>query len=99
MYSFYKESGSPDDVVIFRTMPTILLGDSAGNLQDLGSTLAGSDSPPKSTVMAWYGNRLWVLNNDQLYYSDAYAADYAVAFDTVSTVSCPVGEKEKSYLP
>jgi len=54
----------------------------------------GSDSPPKSTVMCWYSNRLWVLKNDLLYFSDAYASDYATAFDTVTNAfRLPVGKE------
>jgi hypothetical protein len=94
-----KESGlAPDDVVIIQNdTDNAFRVDSGGNFQDLGSTAGtGSDSPPKSTVMAWYGNRLWVLNNDQLYYSDAYAADYSNCFDTVSNwFRVPVGEERK----
>jgi hypothetical protein len=92
-----KESGlSPDDVVIIQNgVDNAHRLDSDGNFQDLGSTAGtGSDSPPKSTVMAWYGNRFWVLLNDLLYYSDAYAADYSSAWDTTSNVfRIPVGKE------
>jgi len=94
-----KESGlSPDDIVIVQNgTNNAFRVDSSGNLQDLGSTTGtGSDSPPKSTVMCWYGNRVWVLLNDLLYFSDAYSADYSSAFDTVSNVfRLPIGEERK----
>ena len=94
-----KESGlSPDDIVIIQNgEDNPFRVDSNGNFQDLGSTSGtGSDSPPKSTVMCWYGNRVWVLLNDLLYFSDAYPADYAVAYDTVSNVyRIPVGAERK----
>jgi hypothetical protein len=92
-----KESGlAPDDVVIIQNnVDNAQRLDVNGNFQDLGSTAGtGSDSPPKSTVMCWYGNRVWVLVNDQLYYSDAYPADYATAYDTVANVfRVPVGKE------
>jgi hypothetical protein len=65
-------------------------------VQDLGS---GSTSPPKSTVMAWYGNRIWILKNDQLYYSDAYDDDYSTSFDTSTKwFRIPVGQ-ERCVIP
>jgi hypothetical protein len=92
-----KESGlTPDDVIIVQNgVDHAFRLDTDGNWQDLGVTAGtGSDSPPISTVMCWYGNRFWVLKNDLLYFSDAYAADYAVAWDTVSNVyRIPVGKE------
>lgn len=96
-----KESGlTPDDVIIVQNgtdNPFRFHKDSSDTwgTQDLGSTAGtGTDSPPKSTVMAWYGNRLWVLKNDLLYFSSAYPADYSSAFDTVSdSFRIPVGEE------
>ncbi|HNX03697.1 MAG TPA: hypothetical protein PKM71_08535, partial [Candidatus Cloacimonas sp.] len=90
-----KESGlAPDDIAIIQNgVNNAFRLDAAGNFQDLGSTSGtGSDSPPKSTVMCWYGNIVWVLLNDLLYFSDAYSADYSTAFDTVSnSFRLPVG--------
>lgn len=61
-------------------------------VQDLLHATGATAAPPKSTVMCWYGNRVWVLKNDLLYYSTAYPADYAVAFDTTSgSFRIPVG--------
>jgi hypothetical protein len=97
-----KESGlSPDDVVIVQTsLEQAFRVDSAGNVQALGTTSGtGNDSPPLSTVMCWYGNRVWVLKNDLLYFSDAYPADYSVAFDTVAnSFRIPVGA-ERVLIP
>jgi len=69
-------------------------------ITDLGSTAGtGSDSPPNSTVMAWYGNRLWVLKNDLLYFSAAYSSAYSTAFDTVTDIfRIPVGQ-ERGIVP
>jgi hypothetical protein len=96
-----KESGIvPDDIIIVQNgtnNPFRFQKDSAGSwqTQDLGATAGtGSDSPPKSTVMAWYGNRIWVLKNDLLYFSAPYSADYASAFDTVADwYRIPVGDE------
>lgn len=94
-----KESGlAPDDVVIVQNgVNNAFRLDTNGNWQDLGATAGtGTDSPPKSTVMSWYGNRFWVLKNDLLYFSQAYDDDYSTAFDTVSDVyRIPVGEERK----
>lgn len=96
-----KESGiTPDDIIIVQNgtdNPFRFQKDSSNNwqTQDLGNTAGtGSDSPPKSTVMAWYGNRVWVLKNDLLYFSAAYSADYSAAFDTVADwFRIPVGQE------
>jgi hypothetical protein len=68
-------------------------------MSDLGSTVAtGNDSPPKSTVATFYRNRLWILDADLLYYSDASPSDYATAFDTVAQAyRIPVGEERALY--
>jgi hypothetical protein len=78
-----KESGlAPDDIVIVQDGTSNARRiDYAGNIQDLGDT---GNSPPKTTVMAWYGNRFWGLLNDLAYYSDAYDSDYSGAFDRTS---------------
>ncbi len=44
--------------------------------------LDGATSPPITTVMEWYGNRIWCLKNDLLYWSDAYDSDYSTAFNS-----------------
>ena len=92
-----KMSGiAPDDIVIIQNGEDNAFSvESDGTVTDLGSTTGtGSDSPPQSTVMAWYGNRFWVLKNDLLYWSAAYSADYSSAFDTVSdSFRIPVGEE------
>lgn len=101
-----KESGiTPDDVVFINVGENNWWrinydSTSTWNTQDLGNTSGtGSDSPPSSTVGAWYGNRFWVLVNDLLYFSDAYSADYSAAFDTTTdSFRIPVGE-ERAIIP
>jgi hypothetical protein len=67
------------------------------SFQDLGNT---NLSPPKSTVMTYYRNRLWVLFANQLAWSSAlplYNASlsgYATAFDrTTNVFNMPVGQE------
>lgn len=95
-----KESGlTPDDVIIYQNgtdNPFRIHINTSGtvDIQDLGSTTGAAGSPPKSLVMCWYGNRIWVLKNDQLYFSDAYDTDYSTSFDTVTNwYRIPVGEE------
>lgn len=67
--------------------------------QDLGSTAGtGSDSPVDSDVALFFRNRLWILKDNQLFYSEPFPPDYAVAFDTVAGwYRIPVGE-ERSLI-
>ena len=96
-FSHGKMSGvSPDDVTIVQTgTNNAWLVKSDMSIIDLGNTAGtGSDSPPISTVMTWYGNRFWVLKNDLLYWSSAYSSDYSAAFDTVTgSYRVPVGDE------
>ena len=89
-----KMSGiSPDDVVIVQNdIDNAFLIESDGTALNLGS---GATSPPKSTVMCWYGNRIWILDNDLLYYSDAYDSDYSTAFVVTNSFRIPVGQERK----
>jgi hypothetical protein len=100
-----KESGLvPDDIILVTNgVDTIkrFHKDSSDvwAVQDLGSATGASASPPRSTVMAWYGNRIWILKNDQLYFSDAYDSDYSSAFDNVTNwFRIPVGQ-ERGIIP
>lgn len=69
---------------VFRFEPANL-----GTPQDLGDTNA---SPPKTSVLAYYRNRVWGLKNNLLYFSDAFPADYETAFDrTTNAFRVPVG--------
>lgn len=62
--------------------------------QDLGTTTGANASPPDSLVGVFYRNRWWILKGNQLFYSDAFPADYATAFDTTSGwYRIPVGEE------
>jgi hypothetical protein len=101
-----KESGlSPDDVIIYQNgtdnpFRIHINSSEVVDIQDLGNTAGtGNDSPPKSLVMCWYGNRLWVLKNDQLFFSDAYDTDYATSFDTTTNwYRIPVSD-ERALIP
>ena len=62
---------------------------SLGSPTDLGNT---NTSPPLSTVGVYYRNRLWVLDTNNLYWSDAFPSNYAAAFDrTTNFFRIPVG--------
>jgi hypothetical protein len=95
-----EKSLVPDDIVIVSNgtdAPFRLHKDSGGVWaeQSLG---VGATSPPKSTVMAWFGNRVWFLKNDLLYFSDAYDDDYATSFTSTNAYRVPVGT-ERKLLP
>jgi hypothetical protein len=74
--------------------------DNYSSPQDLGNTSGtGSDSPPKSSVGAYYRNRFWVMKSDLLYYSSAYPADYSTAFATATNAyRIPCGT-ERAIVP
>ena len=55
----------------------------------LGDT---NTSPPLTTVMEYYRDRLWCLDANKLYYSEAVSSAYASAFDrTNNYYNIPVG--------
>ena len=100
-----KESGLvPDDVILVSNGTDTIKrfhkdSTDVWAVQDLGSATGASASPPRSTVMAWYGNRIWILKNDQLFFSDAYDDDYSTAFDNVTNwFRVPVGA-ERGIVP
>lgn len=65
---------------------------SLGSPQDLGNT---NTSPPRSDVGLYYRNRFWVLDANNLYWSDAYDDDYSGAFDrTTNFYRLPVGSRK-----
>jgi len=93
-----KESGLvPDDIVIIQngTDNPLRLHKNSSNvwdIQDLCAATGVSGSIVKSNVMCWYGNRVWTLKNDLLYFTDAYDSDYSSAQDTVTNnFRIPVG--------
>ena len=45
---------------------------------DLGNT---NTSPPKTRAFAYHNNRVWALKSNLAYFSDAFPANYASAFD------------------
>jgi hypothetical protein len=92
-----EKSLTPDDVVlIYNGVNNVLRIASDGAYQDLAN---GSTSPPLTHVMAWYGNRVWGLKDNQLYFSDAYDDDYQTSFDRTSGwYRIPVGQ-EMALVP
>jgi hypothetical protein len=58
-------------------------------MHDLGDT---NTSPPKTTALAYYANRVWALKGNLAYFSDAFPSNYATAFDrTTNAFRVPVG--------
>jgi hypothetical protein len=58
-------------------------------LEDLGD---GNLSPPLTTAMEYYRNRLWALKDNKLYFSEAISSAYASAFDRSSDYyNIPIG--------
>ena len=56
---------------------------------DLGNT---NTSPPLTTVMTYYRDRLWALDGEKLMYSGAVPSDYSDTFDRASNYySIPIG--------
>ena len=83
------ESGEGDVALISNGTDDVFRMVSAHTFQDLGNT---NTSPPLSTAMTYYRNRVWILKNNGLYYSDAYPADYSLAFNqTTNYFYMPLG--------
>lgn len=73
------ESGENEVLFLQNGTDNPLRINSSDTFQDLGS---GGTSPPKSTINLFFNNRMWVLKNGFLYYSDAFSADYSTAFSS-----------------
>lgn len=83
------ESGENDVLIISNGTDNVFRMNQSFSFQDLGDT---NTSPPKSRVMTFYRNRLWVVKNNQVYYSSAFPADYAAGFDrTTDAYRMPIG--------
>ena len=88
------ESGEGDVFVIgngtdnwFRFSPS-----NYSSPQDLGNT---NTSPPLSKVGLYFRNRFWVLDVNNLYWSDAFDDDYSGAFDrTTNFYRIPAGSEQ-----
>jgi len=79
------------DVVIIQngTNNALRLDPVVPAFQDCGNTYT---SPPKSNVTTYYRDRLWVLNNNKLFYSGAIPQDYSATFNaTANYYNIPVG--------
>jgi hypothetical protein len=89
------ESGEDDVVLVKIDGNNWFRMNQSYTFQDLGTTSGtGNDSPPDSAVAVNFRNRVWILKDDLLYWSDPFPADYATAFDTVSgNYRIPVGEE------
>ena len=89
------ESGEGDVVLISNGTDNVFRMLQAHTFQDCLDT---NTSPPKTTVMTYFRNRVWALKSNLLYFSDAYPADYSAAFDrTTDAFRVPIGT-ERSIL-
>lgn len=83
------QSGQNDVVLVSNGTDNVHVMTQAYGFTDLGDT---TTSPPKTTVMTYYRNRVFALKSNLLYFSDAFPANYATAFDRVSNAfRIPVG--------
>lgn len=83
------------DVVVFAngTDNAIRLDPVTPAFQDLGDT---NTSPPKTTVMEYYRDRLWTLTDNKLSYSGAVPTDYSNTFSRSNNYyNIPVGTARK----
>lgn len=79
------ETGEGDVILVKTDSNNWFRMNTGHTFQDLGSTAGtGTDSPPASKVATFYRNRLWVLKNDELFFSDAAPSDYSTAFNTTT---------------
>lgn len=88
------KTGGDGHVTLFGSLTTNWFEiEQDGTVNDLGDTAGtGSDSPPKSNVATFYNDRMWILRNNKLYYSDALPSDYSSAFSTTTqTYNMTVG--------
>lgn len=82
-------AGQNDIVLISNGTDNVFAMYQDHTVNDLGDT---NTSPPKTVALAFYGNRVWGLLRNLAYFSDAYPASYATAFDrTTNAFRVPVG--------
>lgn len=84
------QSGQNDIALISNGSDNVFAMYQDHTMHDLGDT---NTSPPKTLAIAYYGNRVWALKNNLASFSDAFPADYSLAFDrTTDAFRAPVGE-------
>lgn len=83
------QSGQNDIVLVSNGTDNVFAMYQDHTMHDLGNT---NTSPPKTTAMAYHANRVWALKQNLAYFSDAFPANYASAFDrTTNAFRVPVG--------
>ena len=83
------EQGNNDVVLVSNGTDNVFRMTQAFSFADLGNTNA---SPPLTTVMLYYRNRVFALKSNLLYWSTSFPADYSTAFDrTTNAFRIPVG--------
>jgi hypothetical protein len=83
------EQGNNDVVLVSNGTDNVQRMTQGFVFADLGDT---NTSPPKTTVMTSFRNRVWTLKSNLLSYSSAFPSDYSTAFDrTTNAFRMPVG--------
>ena len=83
------EQGNNDVVLVSNGTDNVFRMTQAFSFADLGNTNA---SPPLTTVMLYYRNRVFALKSNLLYWSTSFPSDYSTAFDrTTNAFRIPVG--------
>lgn len=94
------ESGEGDVAFVTNGVNQWYRVQGTNGLQALGTTAGtGNDSPPLTAVGCYFRNRVWALKSNLGYFSDAFPADYASAFDTVTNAFRFSVGKEMAIVP
>lgn len=82
-------TGQGDVLAISNGTDNVFIMKQDNTFIDCGDT---NTSPPKTTAMTYYRNRLWALKANLLYWGDAVSSYYPGAFDrTTNAFNIPVG--------
>ena len=85
------ESDEGDVVIISNGTDNCFRMTQAHGFQELSTA---NTSPPKTTVMEFYRNRLWALKDEKLMYSGAIPSDYNTTFvQDTNYYSIPIGNE------
>jgi hypothetical protein len=82
------ESGENDVLMIMNGTDPMLRMNQTPAFQALSNASLG---PPITRVATYYRNRLWTVKSNLLAYSDAFPADYDLAFAATNAFRMPVG--------
>ena len=90
------ESGEGDVLMVYMTGNNWFRMTYGHSFQDLGDT---NTSPPLTHVACYFRNRFWVMKDNELFWPDAFPADFSAAFDrTTNAYNIPCGT-EQALIP